>query len=248
MDVINSIKLTSGTIVKLPIFPAIHNDYYGEPNGYNYVKASRAYAVLVVTGGEAIEYQAYSNADLLELYNIFSGDVTYDSIEFRGSTSLLYSVAPIMRQWKESEQTWLLRYFPVDHVEGTKAVIVMRNDWGRGEYNKTYYYKFKILKNKGEVIKKIKLDKANRDIVDIVLRENLGVIVDVGKKNKYTYDIKINSLNLPIKVGDDVGDICVFENNKKLNCVNLTVNNNINKLSFFDLFIKCFSDIIVGEY
>ena len=147
MDVINSIKLTSGTIVKLPIFPAIHNDYYGEPNGYNYVKASRAYAVLVVTGGEAIEYQAYSNADLLELYNIFSGDVTYDSIEFRGSTSLLYSVAPIMWQWKESEQTWLLRYFPVDHVEGTKAVIVMRNDWGRGEYNKTYYYNNRVVYN-----------------------------------------------------------------------------------------------------
>lgn len=108
--------------------------------------------------------------------------------------------------------------------------------------------KFKILKNKGEIIKKIKLDKANINIVDIVLRENLGVISDVGKKNKYTYDIKVSNLNLPISVGDDVGDICVFENNKKLNCVNLTVKNNINKLSFYDLFIKCFSDIIVGEY
>lgn len=104
------------------------------------------------------------------------------------------------------------------------------------------------LKKSGTIIKNIKLDKANYKSINIVLKDDLSVVESVdGKEHKYTYDINIDDISLPIKKGDVIGKINVLENKKIVSSSVLTTDCNINKLNFFDLFYNSLLDIFSGE-
>ena len=104
------------------------------------------------------------------------------------------------------------------------------------------------LKKSGTIIKNLKLDKANYKSINIVLKDDLSVVENVdGKEHKYTYDINIDDIKLPIKNGDVVGKINVIENKKIVSSSVLTTDRNINKLNFFDLFFNSLLDTFSGE-
>lgn len=108
--------------------------------------------------------------------------------------------------------------------------------------------KLNVLKEKNTVVEKIELDKANVAEIDVILADDLVTIEEInGKDYKYSYNIKINDIKLPINKGDSIGKISVLENNKIISSVNLTVNSNIKKLSYFNLLINSLLDIFSGE-
>ncbi len=107
--------------------------------------------------------------------------------------------------------------------------------------------KLNILKKKGEVIKKEKIDKANKEIVSIILKENLGVVESVSEKGKYTYKIDIDKIKLPINKGTTVGKIDVLENGKVVSTGELVINQTIAPLKFFELFKKGLVDLVSGN-
>ncbi|MBO5121131.1 MAG: D-alanyl-D-alanine carboxypeptidase [Bacilli bacterium] len=104
------------------------------------------------------------------------------------------------------------------------------------------------LRSKGEVVKKIKLDKADHEIVDIVLKDDLIVVENVDDDKKYDYEVDIDNFKLPVKVGDVVGKINVYYKNKIVKTNELTVNNDINSLSFLKLFSNEFLDLLTGKF
>lgn len=105
------------------------------------------------------------------------------------------------------------------------------------------------LKNRGDVVKKVKLDKADSEIVDVVLKNNLNIIENVGDSDKdYEFEVKVNNIKLPVKVGDIVGKIIVYSNNRKVKEADLTVNKNISSLGFFRLLYNEFIDLVSGEF
>lgn len=109
--------------------------------------------------------------------------------------------------------------------------------------------KANVLKKKGTVVKKIKLDKADSEIVDIVLSEDLSVLENIGDNAiKYDFEVVMDKIQLPIKVGDKVGKIIVYSGNKKIKESNLTVNKEVKPLSFLKLFKNEFYDLINGEF
>ena len=98
------------------------------------------------------------------------------------------------------------------------------------------------------IIKNVKLDKANYKSINIVLKDDLSVVESVdGKEHKYTYDINIDDIRLPIKKGDVIGKINVLENKKIVSSSVLTTDCNINKLNFFDLFYNSLLDTFSGQ-
>lgn len=108
--------------------------------------------------------------------------------------------------------------------------------------------RLEVLKEKDELVDKIKIDKANVGSIDIIMKEDLSVLEDLGDSlHKYKYNIKINNIVLPVKYGDVVGMIQVFENNKVISSSELTVKGNIKKISFFDLFFNSLLDTFSGE-
>lgn len=106
-----------------------------------------------------------------------------------------------------------------------------------------------ILKNAGEVVKKVKLDKADSEIVDIVLKDDLVVTELVGDYDrKYEFDVFLDNIKLPIRVGDIVGKIVVYCDNKKIKDEFLTVNKDVDSLGFLKLFYNELIDLVLGDF
>lgn len=108
--------------------------------------------------------------------------------------------------------------------------------------------KLKKLKSKNDVVKKIKLDKAEKEIVDIVLKNDLTVVENIVDNISYDEEVEIDNFKLPVKVGDVVGRIVVYSGNKKVKVSDLTVNEDINNLSFIKLLYNEFIDLVSGEF
>lgn len=106
--------------------------------------------------------------------------------------------------------------------------------------------KMNVLRNKGTTIKKIKIDKADKDIVSIVLKNNLGVVEEPSAKKKYEYDINIDNFSLPKKKGDVVGRISVLYKDEVVATEDLVVKNDVKPLSYLRLFYNGLLDIISG--
>lgn len=104
------------------------------------------------------------------------------------------------------------------------------------------------LKSSGDIVKKVKLDKADNEIVDIVLKDDLFVTENISDNKNYKYKVSISDLKLPIKVGDVVGKINVYGGNRKIKEVSLTVNKDIKSLSFIELILKEIIDLAVGYF
>lgn len=105
------------------------------------------------------------------------------------------------------------------------------------------------LKSIGDVVKKVKIDKAEKEIVNIVLKNNLFVIEEQSsKKNKYNYKINLKKIDVPLKKGEVVGTIDAYSKDKKVTSADLTVSENINKINFFSLYKKTIVDLITGVY
>ncbi len=107
---------------------------------------------------------------------------------------------------------------------------------------------FNLIKKSGEVVEKIKLDKSNRKIIDVALKDDLGVIeMADDNKHNYKYRIVLDDIKLPLKSGSIVGKIIVSEKNKDILEGDLVINDDIKKLSFLELFYNNFKSITDGE-
>ncbi|MCI8347141.1 MAG: D-alanyl-D-alanine carboxypeptidase [Bacilli bacterium] len=107
--------------------------------------------------------------------------------------------------------------------------------------------KMTVLKKKNDVIKEIAFDKGNQDKIVIKPKYDVGVLENKQDDDKkYQYDVKINSLSLPLKRGDIVGKISVSDKNRKITTVDLISNTNVEKLSYLELYIETIKNSILG--
>lgn len=139
MDVINSIKLSSGTIVKIPIFPAIHVPVLADE--YQYTKSSRAYAVIMNNLGNVRDYQLYSDKDLIELLNVIYGrDFSSYTVDI-GDPTTGNRPALLCWVWFETDQTYGLACPGLrPSTTDDNAVIDLSYIWGRGINGRDFYY------------------------------------------------------------------------------------------------------------
>ena len=104
------------------------------------------------------------------------------------------------------------------------------------------------LKDKGDVVKKVKVDKADKEIASVVLKDDLYVTENVNDKDlKYDYDVFVDDIKLPIKKGDVVGNLDIYLNNKVIKSVELTVDEDLNEISFWNLIRNEFLDLVSGK-
>jgi D-alanyl-D-alanine carboxypeptidase (penicillin-binding protein 5/6) len=106
--------------------------------------------------------------------------------------------------------------------------------------------KVNTLKKKDSIIKKIKIDKVNKNI-NLVLKEDLNVIEDINSNDKYTYSININDIDIPIKKGDVLGTIIVKSKDKEVSRGDLVSSKDIDNINLIDLFKINIFNIIIGN-
>ena len=107
-------------------------------------------------------------------------------------------------------------------------------------------YKTTTLLSSSDVIKKVKINKAKDEYVNIVPTTDINILSKKGDDiSSITYSTEIDEIKAPIKKGTIVGYINVNDKNKQQ--IALTVDKDISKASILDLFIRNLGNIFTGD-
>ena len=110
-------------------------------------------------------------------------------------------------------------------------------------------YKVNELVNNKTSLGKYENSKMKLSNVNIVPSETINVLNKKGdSKRKVTYKVEITREKLPIKKGDKVGKMSIYENGKKLYDVDVTIDKDVRKANILDLYIRNIGDLITGKY
>lgn len=109
-------------------------------------------------------------------------------------------------------------------------------------------YEVNVIQKKGTKIDTLTLDKANKENVDILLKENVSLFKKKTDKDiDYTTELQLNDIKLPIKQGDTIGKVLVKDNNNKvIATTEVTVKENIKKINLFGLYIRNLKEILTS--
>ena len=102
--------------------------------------------------------------------------------------------------------------------------------------------------NKNTKVGSLNNDKSKNGKVSIVPTQDVNILNKKGNsKRSMTYKLKLTNETLPLKKGDVVGKIEIYEKNKKMYDINATVNENVEKANIIELFLRNIEDVFKGE-
>ena len=114
------------------------------------------------------------------------------------------------------------------------------------DYSFAQYKISNLLKNKS--IGKYRVDSGKDEYVNVIPSEEATVLMKKGEKDlNIKYDTIINNLKAPLRKGDVIGELKIKENGNIIRKVNLTVDKDISKINFIELFLRNLKDIIIGN-
>ncbi len=108
---------------------------------------------------------------------------------------------------------------------------------------------YSLLKKKGSKIKNIYFNDGTKKFASLILKNNLGVISDktnTKKSFKYKNIIYKNKLKYPIRKGQKIGKINVYDNGRIVSSSDLIIDSSIDKISFIKFFVNNYLDSMSG--
>ena len=115
------------------------------------------------------------------------------------------------------------------------------------DYAFAQYKVINMLKNKN-ALGKYRVENGKEEYVRVVPIGDTNMVKKKSEQSgNFSYDIKINSLKAPLKVGDNVGTLTIKENDNNVKTLKLTVTKDVEKANFIDLFSRNVKDMIIGN-
>lgn len=109
-------------------------------------------------------------------------------------------------------------------------------------------YKLDTIVKKDDVVAKMTLEKAKKENVSLVPVNPVTVLnKKTTKLGQITYKLDVDEVKAPVKVGDVVGKLTVLNDGKKLQTVDVTVFEDVDKANIFELYLRYLKDIISGN-
>lgn len=109
-------------------------------------------------------------------------------------------------------------------------------------------YELEVMLDRNSILGKSEVDKGKKRYVEIVPKEDIAFLnkkLDI--KTNATYKIKMKTVKAPVKIGDIVGTIEIYDNNEIIKEVPLTVKENIAKANLIELYFRNLKDIVTGN-
>ena len=126
-----------------------------------------------------------------------------------------------------------------ESTEKRTADTLAMLDYGFNMYNID-----KIVDN-GDSLGLLKVNLGDPEYVDIVAKNDITILNNTQKaKKNIKYEIKTDEVVAPIKVGDKVGKITLYEDGRYLYDVELTVAYDIKKANIIKIFLRNIRDIL----
>ena len=120
--------------------------------------------------------------------------------------------------------------------------ITSMMDYGYAQYS------LETLLDTDSILGKVEVDKGINRYVEVVPKENITFLNrKVAAKKNATYKVKMDSVKAPVKVGDVVGTIYVYEEEDVIRKVPVTVKESVDKIGIIGLFFRNLGDIIAGD-
>lgn len=109
-------------------------------------------------------------------------------------------------------------------------------------------YSLKTLIKKDDILGQIKINLGDKEVTNIISTKNITVLNNTQSQPKnITYDLVTNNVTAPIKKGDVVGKINVYDNGKYQYSVDITVEQDISKANIFKIFLRNLLNIFTGN-
>lgn len=108
-------------------------------------------------------------------------------------------------------------------------------------------YEVNTIKNKGEKVGEISLDKANPNKIDVIVNDDVTILKRKGEEtHEYKSEVKLKNVTLPVKKGEVIGELLIKDNNEIIKKVDLVSNNDMTKKSFINLYLNILKSILTG--
>lgn len=115
------------------------------------------------------------------------------------------------------------------------------------DYAFAQYHTDNLLKNKN-ALGKYRVDSGKEEFVNVVPKGSATVLRKKGEEHsEATFDININNLKAPLKIGDNVGTLNIKEDGNVIRSVKLTVDKDVLKINFLELLLRNIKDMLVGN-
>lgn len=110
-------------------------------------------------------------------------------------------------------------------------------------------FKINIIKTKGEVLGKVRVDAGKKDFTNIILASDVTELLKNNEKEvSYKFNLKVDKIKAPVKKGDIVGYADVIdEDDNIIDEVDVTVDKDIKKATILDYILKNLKVISKGK-
>lgn len=99
--------------------------------------------------------------------------------------------------------------------------------------------------SKDDSLGEVKVNLGDEEKVSVRVKNDITILNNNQKEKKnVTYEIKLDKINAPVKKGDTVGSVKLYEDGRYMYSEEITVVNNIDKANIFKVFIRNLRDII----
>ena len=127
-----------------------------------------------------------------------------------------------------------------DTTEKRSSDTMAMLDYGFNMYNVS------MIVDKNKSLGTIKVSLGDKEQIDIYAKDNITVLNNSQKaKRNITYDVKTDKIIAPVKVGDTIGKIQVYEDMRFSYEVELVVIDEIKKASIFKIIMRNLRDMIL---
>lgn len=127
----------------------------------------------------------------------------------------------------------------VDNTDNRSKDTIAMMDYGFNMYSLD-----KVVEKK-TTLGNVKINLGKKEYENIIVMDDITFLNNnQSNKRNITYDIMTNEVNAPVKVGDEVGKLNVYEDGNFKYSVSLTVMNDVEKANIFTVFIRNLKDVI----
>lgn len=109
-------------------------------------------------------------------------------------------------------------------------------------------YRMDNIAKRNQVFAKVSVEKAKDEVIEIVPKTDINVFnKKTTKLGTISYDLKLNPIKAPVKVGDVVGKLLVLNDGVQIDEVEVTVSKDVKKANLWELYLRYLKDIISGN-
>ena len=108
-------------------------------------------------------------------------------------------------------------------------------------------YKIKTILDTKKDLGYVEVLNGKKEKVNLKLMEDATNLESVNEEKNYTYNLKIESITAPVKVGDKVGYLEIIADGNVLKAVGITVTEDVKKANLWDLYKRNINLLLTGN-